>query len=133
MEGKSEEVQRLRDEEEERKRIREHYDRLREKEMEANRSPHSLTPGAVRREPHRVYASPNYGYSPQAGMSTSVPEYDSYDLIDRYHLHRYPAPEPPAPKSCAVPTLGGVTATYHTRVTYGGIPQPPPYHYAMPR
>ncbi|VDM74185.1 unnamed protein product [Strongylus vulgaris] len=65
-------------------------------------------------------------------MSSSVPEYESYDLIDRYHLHRYPAPEPPTSKNCGVPTIGGITTTYHTRVSYGGHPQPPPYHYALP-
>ncbi|EPB80350.1 PDZ/DHR/GLGF domain protein [Ancylostoma ceylanicum] len=43
---KAEEAQRLR-EEEEKKRIREHYERLREKEAEANRHPHSLTPGTL--------------------------------------------------------------------------------------
>ncbi|EYB85142.1 hypothetical protein Y032_0304g1939 [Ancylostoma ceylanicum] len=61
---KAEEAQRLR-EEEEKKRIREHYERLREKEAEANRHPHSLTPGTVRREAHRMYGSPNYNYPPQ--------------------------------------------------------------------
>ncbi|RCN51224.1 PDZ/DHR/GLGF domain protein [Ancylostoma caninum] len=62
--AKAEETQRLR-EEEEKKRIREHYERLREKEAEANRHPHSLTPGTARREGHRMYDSPNYNYPPQ--------------------------------------------------------------------
>ncbi|KAK6058339.1 PDZ/DHR/GLGF domain protein [Cooperia oncophora] len=59
-----EEAQRQR-EEDEKRRIREHYERLREKEAEANRGPHSTTPGAARREPQRIYASPNYSHTPQ--------------------------------------------------------------------
>ncbi|KAK6745590.1 hypothetical protein RB195_011984 [Necator americanus] len=62
--AKAEEAQRLR-EEEERRRIREHYERLREKEAEANRQSYPLTPGAVRREAHRLYTPPNYNYPPQ--------------------------------------------------------------------
>ncbi|KAK6745589.1 hypothetical protein RB195_011984 [Necator americanus] len=128
--AKAEEAQRLR-EEEERRRIREHYERLREKEAEANRQSYPLTPGAVRREAHRLYTPPNYNYPPQTGMSTSVPEYESYDLIDRYHMHCYPAPE--SPNVTTNGTVGGVTtATYHHRVTYGGHSQPIPYHYAIP-
>ncbi|PIO56029.1 hypothetical protein TELCIR_22577, partial [Teladorsagia circumcincta] len=64
VDSRLEEAQRQRDEEEKR-RIREHYERLREKEAEANRVPHSTTPGGVRREAQRIYGSPNYGHSPQ--------------------------------------------------------------------
>ncbi|PIO58406.1 hypothetical protein TELCIR_20160 [Teladorsagia circumcincta] len=126
VDSRLEEAQRQRDEEEKR-RIREHYERLREKEAEANRVPHSTTPGGVRREAQRIYGSPNYGHSPQGGMSASVPEYESYDLIDRYQMHRYPTAE--------VGPTGGVSpagiAPFHHRVLYSH-PQPPPYHYAIP-
>lgn len=105
-------------EEEERKKIHDHYERLREKETEANRT---HTPGATRREPQRAYTSPNYKYSSQAGISTSAPSYESYDLIDRYHMHRYPA-EP------QTKNVGPGFASYH-RYAH---PQPPPYHYAIP-
>ncbi|KAK6031141.1 hypothetical protein OSTOST_02716, partial [Ostertagia ostertagi] len=67
-----EEAQRQRDEEEKR-RIREHYERLREKEAEANRAPHSTTPGGVRREAQRIYGSPNYGHTPQFSPSPTDP------------------------------------------------------------
>ncbi|XGW14997.1 hypothetical protein V3C99_000907 [Haemonchus contortus] len=71
--SKLEEAHRQR-EEEEKRRIREHYERLREKEAEANRGGHSLTPSAARREPQRIYGSPNYGPSPQFTSSpTDLP------------------------------------------------------------
>uniref|UniRef100_A0A7I4YER1 Partitioning defective protein 3 n=1 Tax=Haemonchus contortus TaxID=6289 RepID=A0A7I4YER1_HAECO len=124
--SKLEEAHRQR-EEEEKRRIREHYERLREKEAEANRGGHSLTPSAARREAQRIYGSPNYGPSPQRGMSTSVPEYESYDLIDRYQMHRYPTAEV-GPASGVSPA--GITS-FHHRVVYAH-PQPPPYHYAIP-
>ncbi|VDP38036.1 unnamed protein product [Heligmosomoides polygyrus] len=64
VDPKLEEAHRLR-EEDEKRRIREHYERLREKEAEANRVSHAVTPGAPRRDPRTVYASPNYNQSPQ--------------------------------------------------------------------
>ncbi|WKY01578.1 hypothetical protein Q1695_015522 [Nippostrongylus brasiliensis] len=69
MDLKHEEAYRLR-EEEEKRRIREHYERLREKEAEANRPSHSMTPGAPRRDTHRIYASPSYSQSPQFSSSS---------------------------------------------------------------
>ncbi|WKY01579.1 hypothetical protein Q1695_015522 [Nippostrongylus brasiliensis] len=124
MDLKHEEAYRLR-EEEEKRRIREHYERLREKEAEANRPSHSMTPGAPRRDTHRIYASPSYSQSPQGPMSTSVPDYESYDLIDRYQMHRYPTAEHgPATGPAGI-------ASFHHRVVYAH-PQPPPYHYAIP-
>lgn len=62
-----------------------------------------------------------------AAMSASVPaDYESFDLIDRYQMHRYPTAE-------AGPGAGPAgIASFHHRVVYAH-PQPPPYHYAIPR
>ncbi|VDP38040.1 unnamed protein product, partial [Heligmosomoides polygyrus] len=59
-------------------------------------------------------------------MSASVPaDYESFDLIDRYQMHRYPTAE-------AGPGAGPAgIASFHHRVVYAH-PQPPPYHYAIP-
>ncbi|KAJ1348798.1 hypothetical protein KIN20_004192 [Parelaphostrongylus tenuis] len=120
---KSEEAAMRSKDEDERKKIHDHYERLREKEAEANRVHNPLTPSGTRREPpQRAYSSPSYKYNPsQAGISTSAPDYESYDLIDRYNMHRYPAEPPDKSGSQGV-------ASYHRYVH----PQPPPYHYAIP-
>lgn len=107
--------------EDERKKVHDHFERLREKEFEANRMQNLLTPGGTRREPQRTYTSPSYKGTSQAGISASAPDYESYDLIDRYNMHRYPA-EPDSKTGSP-----GITS-YH-RYAH---PQPPPYQYAIP-
>uniref|UniRef100_A0A158P6H8 PDZ domain-containing protein n=1 Tax=Angiostrongylus cantonensis TaxID=6313 RepID=A0A158P6H8_ANGCA len=102
-------------------RVHDHFERLREKEFEANRMQNLLTPGGTRREPQRTYTSPSYKGTSQAGISASAPDYESYDLIDRYNMHRYPA-EPDSKTGSP-----GITS-YH-RYAH---PQPPPYQYAIP-
>ncbi|KAE9413119.1 hypothetical protein Angca_009408 [Angiostrongylus cantonensis] len=62
--------------EDERKKVHDHFERLREKEFEANRMQNLLTPGGTRREPQRTYTSPSYKGTSQL----SAPPSPFFDL-----------------------------------------------------